>query len=252
MMRFPILPVIIGLAASSSAWAKGLDKLQAEPPTSESGETSRQASPSASPQAPGSSQPQAQVVPPTPAGTPVPTATVPAVSTEKTTPEVKPGLEKFYLATSLSWLNLTGADGSWHSGTTSDLEAGYRIVQLLGKIDLFGTFRYRPVVVDIEADLRAYRGIVESYLFGAKGHVLVLPKLTATASAELGLSQTHINSVDSLRDIDQDLEKSGVDLSLGAGISYLVLDKLGVGSRIALGTGAYKTVQIGLDIRFML
>ena len=58
--------------------------------------------------------------------------------------------------------------------------------------------------------------------------------------------------MDTIKTVDQSLEKSGVDLNLGGGVSYLVLDKLAVGGKLALGFGAYKSVQLGVDLRFML
>lgn len=239
----------------SSVWThpslgKGLDSLQAETPSEATppDAAGSAASPTPAPAVAAPPLPTPPSTPPPPAGAVDATkATTPI----KVTAPVPPGLQKIYISSSLSWLNLTGSKGGWHSGTTGDVEIGHKIRQLNDKIDLFGTFRYRPVVVDVVLDMRAYRAVVESYLFGAKSHYPINPKLTAFASAELGLVQTHAASVDSQSEIDKDLEKSGVDLALGAGVSYLVLDKLGVGSRLALGTGTYKTLQLGLDVRFL-
>jgi hypothetical protein len=157
-----------------------------------------------------------------------------------------------YLASSFSLINLSGSKGDWVTGTTADVEAGYRFLTLLQKFDLFGTFRYRPVEAVVDQDQREYRAIVETFLFGAKARMALNSRLTANASAELGMSQAHLNSNDSLPGVDQSLEKSGVDLNLGGGVSYLVLEKFAVGGKLSLGTGAYKSVQLGVDLRFML
>jgi hypothetical protein len=156
-------------------------------------------------------------------------------------------------ATTLALLNGgSGSQGDWVTGTTADIEAGYRFLTVLQKFDLFGTFRYRPVEALVQEDMREYRAIVESYLFGAKGRMALNSKLVVNASAELGMSQTHLNPNDSLPSVDQSLEKSGVDLNLGGGVSYLVLEKFAVGGKLTLGTGAFKSVQLGVDLRFML
>ncbi|MCX6127561.1 MAG: hypothetical protein NTX25_00685 [Proteobacteria bacterium] len=234
------LPVFMLLLTFTwPALGKGLDSLQAD-----TDKPAAQASP-ATEAAP--ANPQA------PAGAQVPAAqatTGQAVNQAAAQPNFEP--EKFYMATSLSWLNLSGREGGWHSGTNGDFELGYRIANLMQKIDVFGTFHYRPVDVTVDANQRQYRGIVESQLFGAKAKFALNTRLAALVSAELGLTQVHLNSIDSLPSVDQALEKSGVDLNLGAGVSYLVLDRLGVGSRLALGVGTFKTIQFGIDLRFLL
>lgn len=239
-------------ALCTSAFAKGLDSLQADvPETSKTTETTPAAGapatpavPAAAPETPTVSVPEAQK----PLVTPPPSATIPSSQTT----EVKPGLQNFYLASGFSWINLSGSKGGWHSSTMGDVEAGYKVASVASKYDVFGTLRYRPVSVDIVSEQRGYRAIVESYLFGAKGMLGLNQRTSVDLSAELGFTDTHVNSIDSIVDIDQDLEKSGVDLNLGAGVSYIVLEKIGIGSRIAFGAGAYKTLQLGLDIRFLL
>jgi hypothetical protein len=233
-----VSPYILAVCLSSPGWAKGLDTLQAG---------SNQA-PAANAPLPGGA--------PTPASDSVPaggTAIQPAIQT------VPPGtsvavsdVDRMYLASSFSWINLSGSKGDWVTGTTADIEAGYRFLTVLQKFDLFGTFRYRPTEALVKQDNREYRAIVETYLFGAKGRMALNSKIAVNASAELGMSQTHLNSNDSLPSIDQSLEKSGVDLNLGGGVSYLVLEKFAVGGKLTLGTGAYKSVQLGVDLRFML
>jgi hypothetical protein len=233
-----VSPYILAVCLSSPSFAKGLDTLQAD--------TS---------QAPAASTPL-------PGGTPTPTsdsvpgspsAVQPAVQTQAPAPTPTPGeAEKMYLGSSFSWINLSGSKGDWVTGTTADIEAGYRFATVLKKFDLFGTFRYRPTEALVQLDNREYRAIVESFLFGAKGRMALNSKLAVNASAELGMSQTHLNSNDSIPTIDQSLEKSGVDLNLGGGVSYLVLEKFAVGGKLTLGTGAFKSVQLGVDLRFML
>ncbi len=229
---------ILALVLSSNGMAKGLDQLQAEPdkPADKTLTTPTSTTTPTSDTVPGANTLQ------------------PAVQTQAPGP-VAPAtgdVERMYLASSFSLINLSADKGDWASGAMADLEAGYRFMTLMQKFDLFGTFRYRPVEITVKADQREYRGIVESYLFGAKGRMAINSKLAINASAELGASQTHLNSIDTLPNVDQSLEKSGVDLSLGGGVSYLVLDKLAVGTRVALGTGAFKTIQFGFDLRFLL
>jgi hypothetical protein len=233
-----VSPYILAVCLTSQGLAKGLDTLQAD----------SDKAPAASAPLPGGT--------PTPSSDSVPNgsnAAQPAVQT------IAPGqtppatdVERMYIASSFSWINLSGSKGDWVTGTTADIEAGYRFLTILQKFDLFGTFRYRPTEALVRQDQREYRAIVESYLFGAKGRMALNSKLAVNASAELGMSQTHLNSNDSLPTIDQSLEKSGVDLNLGGGVSYLVLEKFAVGGKLTLGTGAFKSVQLGVDLRFML
>lgn len=259
MKRFTLLPgyllCLISFVKATSVLGKGLDSLQAETPATmptpspatPNGETpANPAPPTVQPEvAPAATQPKA---PDPSASAPLPPSSAGGASSE-----VQAGLQKFYIGSGFSWINLSGSKGGWHSSTMGDVEAGYKVRSLISnKLDLFGTLRYRPVSVDIVADQRAYRAVVESYLFGAKSIMTLNQKTSVDFSAELGMTDTHVNSIDSLVDIDQDLEKSGVDLNLGAGVSYIVLEKIGIGSRIAAGAGAYKTLQIGLDIRFLL
>lgn len=236
-LSISVSPYILAICLASQGFAKGLDTLQAD-----------------SEKAPAASTPlPAQQPTPTsdsvPGGNPI----QPAVQTEAPAqPPSASDVEKMYVASSFSWINLSGSKGDWVTGTTADVEAGYRFLTILQKFDLFGTFRYRPVEALVQKDRREYRAIVESYLFGAKGRMALNSKLVAHASAELGMSQTHLNSNDSLPSIDQSLEKSGVDLNLGGGVSYLVLEKFAVGGKLTLGTGAFTSVQLGIDLRFML
>ncbi len=233
-----VSPYILAVCLASQGLAKGLDTLQAD-----------------SDKAPATNAPL-------PGGAPTPTSdSVPAGSNavQPAVQTIAPGqaptsgeVERMYVASSFSWINLSGDKGDWVTGTTADIEAGYRFLTILQKFDLFGTFRYRPTEALVQQDQREYRAIVESYLFGAKGRMALNSKLAVNASAELGMSQTHLNSNDSLPTIDQSLEKSGVDLNLGGGVSYLVLEKFAVGGKLTLGTGAFKSVQLGVDLRFML
>ncbi len=233
-----VSPYILAACLASQGFAKGLDTLQAD----------SDKAPAANTSLPGGA--------PTPTSDSVPAganAAQPAVQT--IAPRQIPAatdVERMYIASSFSWINLSGSKGDWVTGTTADIEAGYRFLTILQKFDLFGPFRYRPTEALVQQDRREYRAIVESYLFGAKGRMALNSKLAVNASAELGMSQTHLNSNDTLPTIDQSLEKSGVDLNLGGGVSYLVLEKFAVGGKLTLGTGAYKSVQLGVDLRFML
>lgn len=242
-----VYPYIIAASLSSTALlAKGLDTLQADTQSAPPAET-----PPAAP-TPSSTAPADQAISPTntvPAPNPAP-ATVQTPLPSNTLP-ASTEVERFYLASSFSWINLSGSKGDWATGTTGDLEGGYRF-RTIQKFDLFGTIRYRPVEAIVNKDWREYRGIVETFLFGIKGRMAVNSKLAANASAELGMSQTHMNPSDSLATVDESLEKSGVDLTLGGGVSYLVLEKFAVGGKLLLGAGAYKSVQLGVDLRFML
>jgi hypothetical protein len=233
-----VSPYILAVFLSSQGWAKGLDTLQVD----------YEEAPAANAPLPGGT--------PTPASDTVPagaTAIQPAIQTVPPGTSVAvPDVDRMYLGSSFSWINLSGSKGDWVTGTTADIEAGYRFLTVLQNFDLFGTFRYRPTEALVQQDNREYRAIVETYLFGAKGRMALNSKIAVNASAELGLSQTHLNSNDSLPTIDQSLEKSGVDLNLGGGVSYLVLEKFAVGGKLTLGTGAYKSVQLGVDLRFML
>lgn len=166
---------------------------------------------------------------------------------------VEPGFLRWYIGTSLSLIRTTASTGDWHSRSTGDLELGNKVLkQYLGKFDIYGTLRYRPSDVTVEYKQRAYRGIVETYLVGGKGQMEIKPKLFAVASAELGMAKASLRPIDGIPRIDGELEKSGVDLTIGGGVSYLVLDKIAVGTQLHLGLGTYKSIQFGVDLRFLL
>jgi hypothetical protein len=166
---------------------------------------------------------------------------------------VEPGFQRWYIGTSLGLIKTSASKGEWNSNSTGDLELGNRVVkQFLGKFDVYGTFRYRPSDVTVEDDLRAYRGVVETYLFGGKGQMELMPKFHALASVEFGIAKVTLKGVDGNPEVDRDLEKSGVDLTIGAGVSYLVLDKIALGTQLHLGLGTYKSTQFGVDLRFLL
>ncbi|RZA26758.1 MAG: hypothetical protein EOP10_02525 [Proteobacteria bacterium] len=166
---------------------------------------------------------------------------------------VEPGFQAWYLGTSLNWINTDGPEGDWHSSSTADLELGYRVMKKwLEHYDLYATLRYRPVDVTIELEQRAYRGILESYLAGVKAQREISSSLFLVGSAEIGLSRTSVSAIDGVQKVDGSLEKSSVDLTVGGGVSYLILEKLALGTQLHLGVGAHKTVQFGLDLRFLL
>lgn len=181
-----------------------------------------------------------------------------AVATKKVAPKVpevpiEPGFQNWYLGTSLSYINVDGPEGDWHSSATGDLELGYRVLKkYLDAYDLYASIRYRPADITVELENRAYRGVLESYLVGVKGQRELIPNLFVVASAEAGLARTSVSAIDGIQKVDGSLEKSGVDLVIGAGVSYLVLEKLALGSQLHLGAGSHKTIQLGLDIRFLL
>ncbi|MBC7660152.1 MAG: hypothetical protein H7249_10620 [Chitinophagaceae bacterium] len=175
------------------------------------------------------------------------------VEVKKPEVPVEPGFQQAYLGTSLSIIGVSGSTGTWHSSTTGDLEGGYRLLKgYQGRWDVYGTIRYRPADLTVEKNQRAYRGISETYLFGAKAQTEIRPKLFAVASAELGRSKAALYPIDGEGGVDGELEKSGVDLSLGGGVSYLVLDKIALGTQIHLGLGVIKSTQFGVDLRFLL
>lgn len=166
---------------------------------------------------------------------------------------VEPGFQAWYLGTSIAWINTDGKEGDWDSSATGDLELGYRIAQKYwDTYDLYATLRYRPTDVTIRLENRQYRGVFESYLAGVKAQRALSEKLFFVASGEFGLVRTSVSSIDGIPKVDGSLEKSGVDLVIGGGVSYLVLEKLAVGSQLHLGGGTHKTVQLGVDIRFLL
>lgn len=241
--------IILSLLIPGSVFAKGLDKLN--PETEPKEEESAQEASGASGKTDGekaadeddeksekaAEKAAEKASPPAPPPAPVP-----------------PGFQKVYVGGGLSFINLTNSTGSWNSGTTGDVEAGYRVLtKFQDKYDIYGTVRYRPADVTVENAQRSYRGVVETWLFGAKAQ-MTLGKLVPFASGELGRSTSSLKPIDGLPGSDESLEKSGVDITIGGGVSYLVLDndKLAAGARLALGTGAFKTVQFGIDLRYLL
>jgi hypothetical protein len=243
-----VSPYLLAICLAAPAFGKGLDTMQAE------GDKPQQTAPTkgwGSESQEGPPAPASNSVPATPGTTPG--AAQPSMQTTTAQPTTTIAeAESFYFATSFSWINLSGSKGDWATGATADVETGFRILPFMQKFDLFGTFRYRPVEATVQQDMREYRAIVETYLFGAKVRMGINPRLTVNGGIEVGTSQAHLKADDSIPTVDQSLEKSGVDLSLGGGVSYLVLDKLAVGGKLAVGSGAYKSVQIGVDLRFIL
>ncbi len=166
---------------------------------------------------------------------------------------IAPGFQDWYLGASLSYINIDGREGEWHSGSMGDVELGYRLTKkYLEKFDLYLTGRYRPTDVTIDLNKRAYRGVLETYLAGVKGQMDILPRLIAFGSGEFGIARTAVSAIDGIHQVDGSLEKSGVDLVVGGGVSYLVLEKLALGTQLHLGVGTHKSVQFGVDLRFLL
>lgn len=171
------------------------------------------------------------------------------------TPEVpiEPGFQDWYIGASISLINIDGAEGDWDASSTGDVELGYRFMKdFLGQFDLYATGRYRPADVTIRLENRAYRGVLESYFVGVKGQMDISKSLVAYGSGEFGLAKTSVSAIDGIQKVDGSLEKSSVDLVIGGGVSYLVLEKLAIGPQLHVGVGAHQTVQLGLDLRFLL
>lgn len=252
-MKWLISVLLVSLSLPCALQAKGLDKLQ--PETEEEKEE-------ASKDAKGIVDKDGNAVEQKPGDVKAPEAAEAKKPGEKERPKpapkepeipVEPGFQDWYLGASISWINVDGAEGDWNSSSTGDLELGYRFAKkYMEKFDLYATFRFRPTDVNIELEDRAYRGIQESYLFGVKAQMELMPKLFVLGSGELGLGRTSVSAIDGIQKVDGSLEKSGVDLVIGGGVSYLVLDKLALGSQLHIGAGALKSVQFGLDLRFLL
>ncbi len=190
---------------------------------------------------------------PAPAPAPATSATkTPAAPTPVEAPPIEPGLQKFYLAENLSLSRMSAASADWNSAFAVDLEGGMKVGQLPKNLTLFGTYRYSASDITATSKQRAYRGIIQTHNFGGKLHSALRPNLLGFASAELGLVSTRLTPSDGRQGVDKDLEKPGVELSVGGGVSYIVLDKIGIGPRLALGVGTYKTLQVGIDLRFLL
>lgn len=246
-MKWLISVFLASLSLPCTLEAKGLDKLQADTEDNDAKEiVDKNGKPLEA--MPGTAKPVdgAEIKKTTEKERPKPVPIEPEIP-------VEPGFQDWYLGTSLAWIAIDGAEGDWNSSSTGDLELAYRFTKKYrGTYDLYATFRYRPADVTIQLDRRAYRGILESYLGGAKGQIEFMPKLFLLASAEMGLARTSVSSIDGIPKVDGSLEKSGVDLVFGAGVSYLVLDKIALGSQLHLGLGTHKSAQFGFDIRFLL
>ncbi len=237
-----------------TSYGKGLDKLQAETSSEEPATKNEPAQENVK----AVTEPT-EVKPPPPVENPPPQKidgatkapeSTPIVVKEPTTP-IEPGLQKYYLGSGVGIFNISAKSAGWHSAVAADLELGIKTLQLANNINVFATYRYLASDITANADQRSYRGIVEIHHFGSKAHMLLKEKLLAFASGELGLVQTHLTPSDGRIGTDKDLQKPGVELTLGGGVSYTVLDKLGVGARVAFGSGTYNSVQLGLDLRFL-
>jgi hypothetical protein len=259
-MKWSVSALLLSLSLPCTLQAKGLDKLQPATEQDEDRDNAEQHKKDekgivdkASP--PLSSEGRAQGdkdKPATPSQKRPETAAKENRPLDSETP-VEPGFQDWYLGTSLNYIDTDGPEGDWHSSSTADLELGYRAIKKwLEAYDLYATIRYLPVDVTIELEQRAYRGVLEHFLAGVKAQREWAPSFFAVGSVEAGLAKTSVSAIDGVQKVDGSLEKSSVDLVVGAGVSYSVVDKIALGTQLHFGVGAHKTLQFGLDLRFLL
>jgi hypothetical protein len=158
--------------------------------------------------------------------------------------------DKLFLSTSGGWATGSRSDGKWTASGMSDLEVGYKLVTLNKQMNVFGTYRYAPMAVAGTVDDRSYRGVWEAHFFGGRFNYQLSKTLTALASGELGYVLVHVNDTDGLAP-ETKVSNPGVQLAVGGGADFMLIDKWTVGPRLVVGVGGFTTVQVAAAAGFL-
>jgi hypothetical protein len=163
-----------------------------------------------------------------------------------------PPTDRFFMQTGLSWTNIDGDKGGWHSSVTSDVTGGMRFFEMWqDRLRLYGTLRYLPVDVVVKYQGFEYRGVVESYLGGVLASFRILDKLYVDGAFEAGLAKSALNPLEIATD-DQSLESEGVQTTLSTGITWRLRERVRLGSRLFVGAGTFRSIQWAAHVSFSL
>lgn len=184
----------------------------------------------------------------------VPAAIPPATDVKAIAPIVPSSMslalaEKLFLSMGLNWMKVSAPAGSWSSGGSGDVTVAYRLVSIPGLFRGFSalaSFRFAPFDLAGTQDRNSYRGDVQGYHLGGIGRAQFTDKMSGQASAEVGMMVVNLKHVDN-RETLADAEKSGVNMTVGAGGDWWFFPQLGVGPRLAMGFGRFSTVQFGVS-----
>jgi opacity protein-like surface antigen len=214
---------------SSSVTAKGLDELS--PETTEPGEPAPTEEPAAA-ESTAEETVAAEVTPPPP-----PSETSKAIA------------NKLFLTTGFGFSTLAGESGEYAAGGAADVVVGYVLdMQIMG-FNMAVTYRYQPIDFTLDVDNRSYRGVIEGHHFGSN-YFLKRDALTYVVVSELGVMRPSVLPLDGL-DSDDGVEKMGVNVTVGGGVDYQVMDKVSVGGRLMVGSGTFTVVQLATAASFM-
>ncbi|NRA44339.1 MAG: hypothetical protein HRU09_05220 [Oligoflexales bacterium] len=224
---------------SFQGWGKGLNDLTPPPPPSET--------------------PEQDLAPPSVPGAEIDNAD-PTISEKPAEDMVKSELskkiaDKLFIGTSYGFAYVQSGSTNWRASGSSDVTVSYKLGMQVAGGDLAATFRYAPMDVaphlDEEEPSEAYKGVVESYLFGSEWHLPLTDKLTAVATGELGVIVVHLDDIVGLVDSDAPDDTGGA-LVLGGGVDWGVMEKLSMGTRLRLGAGTLSSFQLSGNVTFAL
>ena len=133
----------------------------------------------------------------------------------------------------------------------SDLTFGYKLPMAMGGAEIYGTYRYAPVVVAGEVDANSYRGVWDFHYFGGMG-VFAMQGFDVVGTFEIGYGLVYLDSVDGI-ELEGEHEENGVSVALGGGADWEVLGEKGfrVGPRLTAGFGGFTTIQFGAGVTYM-
>lgn len=244
MLKRNLITTAFALIVAGSAAAKGLNDITNANPA----KADEAPEPSTAPAAAGTK-------PATPEASPAPAASEPVAATPveavKESEESKALAGNLFAAQSFGWVRGGAAKGNWTTSGMSDFTIGGKIpVEIMPKLQAFGTFRYAPIAFSGKSNSVSYRGVWESYGFGGLAKYMVNPDFTANGALEISYVVSYLKTLDPV-EADKALENNGVSFTLGVGGDYAVFDKVAIGPRLNLMFGHVSATQFAVHSSFM-
>lgn len=158
-------------------------------------------------------------------------------------------VDRLFLSSSIGFVKLTKSGGEWSGSNAADFAIGYMFdhEKIIPKAKLFATYRYVPMDVVIKANGHSYRGVLQTQNFGVMGVLKYKEGISAIGLAELGYATAQANPVDDSQK-DKDLEKGGLNLTLGGGADWSFWEKFKVGPRVYIGFGTFQSIQLNANL----
>jgi len=179
-----------------------------------------------------------------------------AASAEKATPDAnatktapQEGLskelaDKLHVGTSWGLVKASKSEGNWKSSGMSDLTIAYKLPVEISGMSLWGSFRYAPMAIAGDVDSVAYRGVWEAYNLGAIGKLSLGNGLSAVGSFELGWVLVYLRQLNEVENT-KNHESNGFMASLGGGVDWDIVPKFALGPRLYAGFGSATAIQFG-------